>query len=103
VVPVLALPTLTTLVGLPPANVVVTPPMVPVGVALGAAVTEPLPSATSPVLLAMAFGPIATESVPSAWLSAAVEFAWKYLMPWLLMLSIAEPTLPAVDVVPFAL
>nr|WP_265096067.1 hypothetical protein [Burkholderia ambifaria] len=102
-VPVLASPTLTTLVGLPPANVLVTPPTVPVGVAFGVPVTEPLPSATSPVLLAMAFGPIATESVPSAWLSVPVEFAWKYLMPWLLMLSIAEPTLLAVDVVPFAL
>ncbi|KVF91426.1 hypothetical protein WJ20_11915 [Burkholderia vietnamiensis] len=103
VMPALGSPTLTVLVGLPPANVVVTPPTVPVGVGLGAAVTEPLPSATSPALLAMAFGPIATESAPSAWLSAAVEFAWKYLMPWLLMLSIAEPTLFAVDVVPFAL
>ncbi|KVN47986.1 Tash protein PEST motif family [Burkholderia territorii] len=102
-VPVLALPTLTTLLGLPPANVEVTPPTVPVGVGVGASLTEPLPSATSPALLAIAFGPIATESVPSAWLSAAVEFAWKYLMPWLLMLSIAEPTLLAVDVVPFAL
>ncbi len=102
-VPVLASPTLTTLVGLPPANVLVMPPTVPVGVAFGVPVTEPLPSATSPVLLAMAFGPIATESVPSAWLSVPVEFAWKYLMPWLLMLSIAEPTLLAVDVVPFAL
>ncbi|KVL26142.1 Tash protein PEST motif family [Burkholderia territorii] len=102
-VPVLALPTLTTLVGLPPANVLVTPPTVPVGVGLAPAVTEPLPSATSPLLLATAFGPIATESVPSAWLSAAVEFAWKYLIPWLLMLSIAAPTLFAVVVVPFAL
>ncbi|RQQ41310.1 hypothetical protein DF121_35345 [Burkholderia stagnalis] len=46
---------------------------------------------------------MATESVPRALLSAAVEFAWKYLMPWLLMLLIAEPTLFAVVVVPFAL
>ncbi len=99
----LASPTLTTLFGLPPANVVVTPPTVPVGVGFGASVTEPSPSATSPVLFATAFGPIATELLPSAWLSAAVEFAWKYLMPWLLMLSIVEPTLLAVDVVPFAL
>ncbi|WP_322089841.1 hypothetical protein [Burkholderia sp. BCC1999] len=60
------MPTLTTLVGLPPSNVAVTPPMVPVGVLTGAAVTEPLPSATSPALLATALGPIATESVPSA-------------------------------------
>ncbi|VWD51981.1 ATPase [Burkholderia contaminans] len=54
------LPTLTTLVGLPPANVLVTPPTVPVGVGLAAAVAEPLPSATLPTLLATAFGPIAT-------------------------------------------
>ncbi|KVN21521.1 Tash protein PEST motif family [Burkholderia pyrrocinia] len=81
----------------------VTPPIVPVAVGFAAAVMDPLPSATSPALFATAFGPIATESAPSAWLSAAVEFAWKYLMPWLLMLSIAEPTLFAVVVVPFAL
>nr|WP_310672699.1 hypothetical protein [Burkholderia multivorans] len=48
-------PTLTTLVGLPPANVWVTPPTLPVGVGFGAAVTEPLPSATSPMLFATAF------------------------------------------------
>ncbi|WP_247873579.1 hypothetical protein [Burkholderia sp. LS-044] len=40
-----ALPTLTTLVGAPPANVYVLPPMVPVAVGLAAAVTEPVPSA----------------------------------------------------------
>ncbi|KVD72336.1 Tash protein PEST motif family [Burkholderia ubonensis] len=79
------------------------PPTVPVAVGFAAAVTEPLPSATSPALFATAFGPIATESVPRALLSSAVEFAWKYLMPWLLMLLIAEPTLFAVVVVPFAL
>ncbi|SPU91199.1 putative chromosome segregation ATPase [Burkholderia cenocepacia] len=43
------------------------------------------------------------ESVPVAVLSAPLEFAWKYLMPWLLMLFTADPTLLAVDVVPFAL
>ncbi|KVP93623.1 Tash protein PEST motif family [Burkholderia ubonensis] len=79
------------------------PPTVPVAVGFAAAVTEPLPSATSPALFATAFGPIATESVPRALLSGAVEFAWKYLMPWLLILLIAEPTLFAVVVVPFAL
>ncbi|KWE50284.1 Tash protein PEST motif family [Burkholderia ubonensis] len=78
-------------------------PTVPVAVGFAAAVTEPLPSATSPALFATAFGPIATESVPRALLSGAVEFAWKYLMPWLLMLLIAEPTLFAVVVVPLAL
>ena len=52
---------------------------------------------------AMAPVPIATASAPVAMLSAPVEFAWKYLMPWLLMLSMAEPTLFAVVVVPFAL
>jgi len=57
-------PTLTTLVGLPPANVWVTPPTLPVGVGFGAAVTEPLPSATSPTLFATAFRPI--ETVPLA-------------------------------------
>jgi len=79
------------------------PPTVPVAVGFAAEVTEPLPSATSPALFATAFGPIATESVPRAELSGAAEFAWKYLMPWLLMLSIAAPTLFAVDVVPFVL
>ncbi|KVD58675.1 Tash protein PEST motif family [Burkholderia ubonensis] len=79
------------------------PPTVPVAVGFAAAVTELLPSATSPALFATAFGPIATESVPRALLSGAVEFAWKYLMPWLLMLLTAEPTLFAVVVVPFAL
>ena len=59
-----------------------------------AAVTEPLPSATSPALVATACGPIATESVPVAWLSARVELAWKYLMPDVLMAASAEPTLP---------
>ncbi|KWA85269.1 hypothetical protein WK57_19215 [Burkholderia ubonensis] len=61
------------------------------------------PKATDWLPLAVALGPIATESVPVATLSAAVEFAWKYLMPWLLRLSIAEPTSLAVAVVPFAL
>ncbi|VWB62833.1 hypothetical protein [Burkholderia stagnalis] len=77
--------------------------MVALEVGLAAAVTEPEPRATSPALFATAFGPIATELAPSAWLSGAVEFAWKYLMPWLLMLSIAAPTLLTVLVVPFAL
>jgi len=81
----------------------VTPPTVPVAVGLAAAVTEPEPSATSPALFDTAFGPIATLFVPNAWLSGNDEFAWKYLMPWLLMLLIAEPTLFAVLVVPFAL
>ncbi|KVQ88862.1 Tash protein PEST motif family [Burkholderia ubonensis] len=53
----------------------------PVAVGFAAAVTEPLPSATSPVLFATAFGPIATLFVPSARLSGAVELAWKYLIP----------------------
>ncbi len=77
--------------------------MVALAVGFAAAVTEPLPSATSPALFAAAFGPMATESVPRALLSGAVEFAWKYLMPWLLILSIAAPTLLTVLVVPFAL
>ncbi len=77
--------------------------MVALAVGFTGEVTEPLPSATSPALFATAFGPMATEFAPRAWLSGAVEFAWKYLMPWLLMLSIAEPTLLAVVVVPFAL
>ncbi|KVD48486.1 Tash protein PEST motif family [Burkholderia ubonensis] len=81
----------------------VTPPIVPVAVGFAAAVTEPLPSATSPVLFATALGPIATLFVPSARLSGAVELAWKYLIPWLLMSSIAAPTLLTVLVVPFAL
>ncbi|WP_330771983.1 hypothetical protein [Burkholderia cepacia] len=40
-------------------NVAVTPPMVPVGVGFGGEVVDPLPSATSPALLAVAFWPIA--------------------------------------------
>jgi len=79
------------------------PLMVVLAVGVAVPVCEPEPSATSFAFVATAFGPIAMLSVPSAWLSGAVEFAWKYLMPWLLMLSIAEPTLLAVDVVPFAL
>ena len=58
-----------------------TPAIVPVAVGFAAAVTDPEPSATSPALLATAFGPIATLFVPSAWLSDAFEFAWKYLIP----------------------
>ncbi|SEU44928.1 hypothetical protein SAMN03159335_07198, partial [Burkholderia cepacia] len=101
----LALPTLTVPTGLVPAN---PPNVTPSTVALlvpTAAVSafEPAPSATELFVLAMAPLPMATASVPVAVLSAPVEFAWKYLMPWLLMLSIAEPTLLAVDVVPFAL
>ncbi|KVQ04556.1 Tash protein PEST motif family, partial [Burkholderia ubonensis] len=71
-----ALPTLTTLDGVAPAKLpYVVEPMVALLVGFAAAVTEPLPSATSPALFAMAFGPIATELVPRAWLSGAVEFA----------------------------
>ncbi|OJB06126.1 Tash protein PEST motif family [Burkholderia ubonensis] len=91
------------MVGFVPANTYVVPPMVALAVGFAAAVTDPEPSATSPALFATAFGPIATELTPRAWLSGALEFAWKYLMPWLLMLLIAEPTLLAVVVVPFAL
>ncbi|MDN7521274.1 hypothetical protein [Burkholderia sp. AU45251] len=69
----------------------------------GVSAFEPAPSATELFVLAMAPLPMATASVPVAVLSAPVEFAWKYLMPWLLMLLIAEPTLLAVVVVPFAL
>ncbi|MDI9705460.1 hypothetical protein QM277_19585, partial [Acinetobacter baumannii] len=65
--------------------------------------TAPRPMATELIVLATAPEPMATASVPVAVLSAPDEFAWKYLMPWLLMLLIAEPTLLAVDVVPFAL
>ena len=52
------------------------------------------PIATSPALLATAFGPTATELVPSAWESGKVELAWKYLMP--------PPTLMLLSVVPMA-
>ena len=38
-----------------------------------------------------------------ALLSVSVLLAWKYLMPWLLMLLIAWPTSVAVAVVPLAL
>nr|WP_321794007.1 hypothetical protein [Burkholderia pyrrocinia] len=113
-----ALPTLTSPTGAVPANPPnVTPLTVALLVGTAAAVWEPAPSATellvpaeAPRPMAMALVavaeaalPMATASVPVATLSAPVEFAWKYLMPWLLMLSIAEPTLLAVDVVPFAL
>ncbi|VWC50936.1 Tash protein PEST motif family protein [Burkholderia lata] len=111
-------PTLTVPTGVAPANPLnVTPLTVALLVGLAAAVNELAPSATelfvpatAPLPMAMALlalptapVPMATASVPVAVLSAPVEFAWKYLMPWLLMLLIAEPTLLAVDVVPFAL
>ncbi|KWH26081.1 hypothetical protein WL99_22230 [Burkholderia cepacia] len=111
-------PTLTTPTGVAPANPLnVTPSTVALLVGVAAAVFELVPSATELVVLAVAPRPSATElavlatapepmataSAPVAVLSDPVEFAWKYLMPWLLMLSIAEPTLFAVDVVPFAL
>ncbi|VWB58959.1 Tash protein PEST motif family protein [Burkholderia lata] len=97
-------PTLTVPTGEAPANPPnVTPLTVALLVGLAAAVTELAPSATELLVPATAPVPMATASVPVAVLSAPVEFAWKYLMPLLLMLSIAEPTLLAVDVVPFAL
>ncbi|ONW20903.1 hypothetical protein A8E94_04475 [Burkholderia cenocepacia] len=65
--------------------------------------TAPRPTATELIVLATAPEPMATASAPVAVLSAPLEFAWKYLMPWLLMLLIAEPTLLAVEVIPFAL
>ncbi|CAB3773987.1 Tash protein PEST motif family protein [Burkholderia paludis] len=100
----LRLPTLTVPTGEVPANPPnVTPPTVALLVATAGAVCAPVPSATESFVLATAPLPMATASVPVAVLSAPVEFAWKYLMPWLLMLLIAEPTLVAVDVVPFAL
>ena len=114
----LRLPTLMVPTGVVPANPPnVTPPTVALLVAVAVPVCEFAPSATelllpaeAPLPMAMAFlalatapVPMATASVPVAVLSAPVEFAWKYLMPWLLMLLIAEPTLFAVDVVPFAL
>ncbi len=49
--------------------------------------TAPLPIAMLFVLLATACGPTAMLSVPSAWLSASVELAWKYLMPAPLLIS----------------
>ncbi|CAB3975473.1 Tash protein PEST motif family protein [Burkholderia aenigmatica] len=81
----------------------VTPPTVALLVAVAVLVCELAPSATELLVPATAPVPMATASVPVAVLSAPVEFAWKYLMPWLLMLLIAEPTLLAVVVVPFAL
>ncbi|VWB94462.1 Tash protein PEST motif family protein [Burkholderia lata] len=99
-----ALPTLTVPTGEAPAN---PPNVTPLTVALLVPTAGPVcdlaPSATELSVLATAPVPMATASAPVAVLSAPVEFAWKYLMPWLLMLSIAEPTLLAVDVVPFAL
>ena len=97
-------PTLTTLLGVAPAKPLrVVEPTVALLVGFALAVTEPLPSATSPALLATAFGPIATLFAPSARESASVELAWKYLIPWLSMLFSAAPTLLTVLVVPFAL
>ncbi len=99
-----ALPTLTTPAGLAPAKPLsVVEPTVALDTPTAAAVTEFAPSATELLVPAEAPVPIATASVPVATLSAPVEFAWKYLMPWLLMLSIAAPTLCAVVVVPLAL
>ncbi|VWC79805.1 Tash protein PEST motif family protein [Burkholderia lata] len=99
-----ALPTLTVPTGVVPANPPnVTPPTVALLVPTAGPVCELAPSATELLVPATAPLPMATASVPVAVLSAPVEFAWKYLMPWLLMLLIAAPTLLAVDVVPFAL
>ncbi|ONW69115.1 hypothetical protein A8E98_07030 [Burkholderia cenocepacia] len=88
----------------------VTPSTVALLVGVAATVFEPAPSATELSVLTTAPRPTATElivlataSAPVAVLSAPLEFAWKYLMPWLLMLLIAEPTLLAVEVIPFAL
>jgi hypothetical protein len=44
-------------------------------------VTAPLPSATLSAPLEIAPCPMATLSVPTAWLSAPVLLAWKYLVP----------------------
>jgi hypothetical protein len=66
-------------------------------------VTEFAPKATALLSTATAPVPMATASVPLAIESTPVELAWKYLMPWLLMLSIAAPTLFTVLVVPLAL
>ncbi|MFG7165282.1 hypothetical protein ACGYU5_32460, partial [Burkholderia pseudomallei] len=97
-------PTLTTPTGALPANVPsVVEPTVALLVGTAAAVTEFAPSATEFAVAAVAPVPIATASAPVATLSGPVEFAWKYLMPFALMLSIAEPTLVLAVVVPFAL
>ena len=74
--------------------------MIPDAGTVARSATEPEPSAMLPSTREIAFGPIATLSRPSAWLSGAVEFAWKYLMPFALMLSIAEPTLLLIVVEP---
>ncbi|MFG6896646.1 hypothetical protein ACGYTX_31765, partial [Burkholderia pseudomallei] len=100
----LGAPTLTTPTGALPANVPsVVEPTVALLVGTAAAVTEFAPSATEFAVAAVAPVPIATASAPVATLSGPVEFAWKYLMPFALMLSIAEPTLVLAVVVPFAL
>ncbi len=97
-------PTLNTPTGLLPAKLPkVRPPTLADETGTAAAVVAPLPIATELSTLATAFGPIATLFWPVAWLSASVELAWKYLMPFALMLSIAEPTLLLVVVVPSVL
>lgn len=67
------------------------------------AVVESLPIATELSLLATALGPMATLFRPVAMLSGSVELAWKYLVPLVLMLLRASPTLLLVVVVPSAL
>lgn len=59
--------------------------------------------ATAPACPADAPAPMATLSRPVAWLSMPVELAWKYLMPFELMLVKASPTLLTVVVEPSAL
>ncbi|ESX03764.1 Tash protein PEST motif family [Mesorhizobium sp. LSJC268A00] len=62
--------------------------------ALASEALELVPAAMAFVPVAVATGPIATESVPVADESAAVELAWKYLMPPpVLMLLIVLPRL----------
>nr|WP_301280478.1 hypothetical protein [Collimonas arenae] len=59
-------PTLTTLVGLVPANAYEVPPIVTLEVGVDAAVVDPAPSATSPALLATAPEPNARPLVATA-------------------------------------
>ena len=66
------MPTLTTLVGLIPLKLYVTPPIVADAVGFGAAVTDPEPSATSPALVA-AVAPSPNATLPAIPAAPAVE------------------------------
>nr|WP_063900005.1 hypothetical protein [Burkholderia ubonensis] len=87
------LPMLTTLAGLAPAKLYVTPPITAFGVGFGDAVTEPEPSAIAPGLLAVAPAPKATVLGAAALARSPIAIA--SLPPAFAALPTATPAAPA--------